>query len=136
MRFASTFSIVTDYKIRENTIKSWVSKISNYIYNDDELTKRTSKWIKELYPDINEMQIALRFNEILKQAFENSIKIVLIIDELTNEQKDTIKNIIGAFKLNNNSKNNSIEFASYVVRLEQKVNIVDDNAQYALSYQE
>nr|KEI14106.1 hypothetical protein Z960_p0112 [Clostridium haemolyticum NCTC 9693] len=136
MRFASTFSIVTDYKIRENTIKSWVSKISNYIYNDNELTKRTSKWIKELYPDINEMQIALRFNEILKEAFENSIKIVLIIDELTNEQKDTIKNIIGAFKLNNNSKNNSIEFASYVVRLEQKVNIVDDNAQYALSYQE
>lgn len=136
MRFASTFSIVTDYKIRENTIKSWVNKISNYIYNDNELTKRTSDWIKELYPQINEMQIALRLNELLKQAFENSLKIVLIIDELTNEQKNTIKNIIGAFKLNNNSKNNSIEFASYIVRLEQKVNIIDNNEQYALSYQE
>ncbi len=133
MRFASTFSIVTDRQIRENTVKLWTDKIMSYIYDDVSLRDKVTSWIKELYPDIYEQQIALRLNNLLTQAFQTNLGIMLIIDELTNEQRDTIKNIIGSFKLENSD---SISFYGYVVRLEQKINIINDSEEYALSVQQ
>ena len=75
----------------------------------------------------------------MKKAFESNIKIILIIDELTVEQKETITNVINSFKLNSatiKGKENSIGFNSYVVRLEQKVGIYDKDSNFALSFQE
>ena len=139
IRFASTFSIVTDYKIREKTIENWIKKITDYIDNDDFLLDKTDSWMKELNPNIKERDITSRLQKELKNAFESNIKIILIIDELTVEQKETITNIINSFKLNNNvikEKDNSVGFSSYVVRLEQKVGVCDKESNFALSFQE
>lgn len=133
MRFASTFSIVTDRQIRENTIKAWTDKIVDYIYKDESIRNKVTAWIKELNPDIYEQQIALKLNNLLIQAFQANLGIMLIIDELTYEQRDTIKNIIGSFKLENSD---SISFYGYVVRLEQKISIINETEEYALSVQQ
>ena len=139
IRFASTFSIVTDYKIRERTIKEWVNKIMDYIDKDESLTKKIYMWMKEIDPNIKERQIDRSLEKGLNNAFESNIRIILIIDELTFEQKDTIKNVINSFKLNNStikSKDNSIEFSSYIVRLEERIGIYNNGARFALSFQE
>ncbi len=133
MRFASTFSIVTDRQIREKTVKLWTDKIMSYIYEDISIRDKVTSWIKELYPDIDEQQIALKLNNLLIQAFQTNLGIMLIIDELNNEQRDTIKNIIGSFKLENSD---SISFYGYVVRLEQKINVINESLEYALSVQQ
>ncbi|MFW6046819.1 MAG: hypothetical protein ACOCP4_03405, partial [Candidatus Woesearchaeota archaeon] len=53
------------------------------------------------------------------------------------EQKETIKNIINSFKLDNfNSRDNYIQFKSYVVRLEQRIEVQDGNGEFALSFEE
>ena len=139
IRFASTFSIVTDYKIREKTIEEWIDKIVGYIDNDDNLTKKIDLWMKELNPNIKQRNITSELQKELKKAFESNIKIILIIDELTVEQKETITNVINSFKLSstsNKEKDNSIAFNSYVVRLEQKVGVYNKEANFALSFQD
>lgn len=139
IRFASTFSIVTDNKIREKTIDDWIDKIMSYIDNDELLTKKVYRWMTDLYPDIKERQIDRFLEKELRNAFQSNIKIILIIDELTVEQKETIKNIINSFKLSNSNgsgKDNCIEFSSYVVRLEEKIGVFDKDAHFALSFQE
>lgn len=132
MRFASTFSIVTDQTIREQTIKSWTEKVIDYIYSDILLQERITSWVKELIPLVKEQKIALEIQSLLLSAFKTNLRIILIIDELSSEQKDTIKNIIQSFKLESNK---GVEFTAYVVRLEQKVSLIDTSLEYALSFQ-
>lgn len=139
IRFASTFSIVTDYKIREKTIEEWIDKIIDYIDKDENIVNKIDSWMKDLKPGIKQRNITSQLQKELKKAFESNIKIILIIDELTVEQKETITNVINSFKLNNSAikgKDNSIAFSSYVVRLEQKVGVYNREANFALSFQE
>lgn len=139
IRFASTFSIVTDYKIREKTINEWIEKIISYIDADEILMDKVDDWMKDMNPSIRAREINSTLKSELKKAFESNIKIILIIDELTIEQKETITNVINSFKLNNTNikgRDNSVGFTSYVVRLEQKVGVFDENANFALSFQE
>ena len=139
IRFASTFSIVTDYKIREKTINEWIEKIIAYIDTDDILMDKVDEWMKDLNPKIRPREINSTLKSELKKAFESNIKIILIIDELTIEQKETITNVINSFKLNNTNirgRENCVGFSSYVVRLEQKVGVFDKDANFALSFQE
>ncbi|RKQ13337.1 hypothetical protein [Ureibacillus endophyticus] len=139
MRFASTFSIVTDNNIREKTIDRWVDKIIDHINDEPTLIEKVNKWIQELHPNIKERQIERYLEKELRDAFKSNIRIILIIDELTIEQKDTMSNIINSFKLDNSyssNKDNFVEFASYVVRLEEKIGITDTNARFALAFQE
>lgn len=137
IRFASTFSIVTDYKIRENTINEWIEKIITYIDSDNKLMDKVDDWMKDLNPKIRAREINSTLHNELRKAFETNIRIILIIDELTIEQKETITNVINSFKLNNNIKgnDNSIAFTSYVVRLEQRVGVIDEDANFALSFE-
>ncbi|WP_219620071.1 hypothetical protein [Bacillus sp. T33-2] len=133
MRFASAFSVVTDTRIRESTVKSWADKIMNdFVYEDNDISTKVSRWIKTIHPNINEQKISYEFSKMLLDAFNSQLRIMLIIDELTSEQKETIKNVINSFKLGSQE---SIQFLGYVVRLEQRINIVDSNAEYALSIQ-
>jgi len=132
MKFASTFSIVTDSKIREDTIKEWANKVINYIYEDDRLREKASAWIRELKPLIHVERIAEQFKRFLEEAFRTDLRIILIIDELSTEQKDTMNNVISAFKLANGQ---SIQFKGFVVRLEQKINIANGQTEYAISVQ-
>ena len=132
MRFASTFSIVTDRQIRENTVKRWTEKLIEYIYADQAMMEKVNAWVKELYPEKKEQQLALEFNNLLEKSFNNNIGIMLIIDELTHEQRDTIKNILGSFKLENNK---GIDFYGYVVRLGQRISVWDSEQEYALNVQ-
>ncbi|WP_235070531.1 hypothetical protein [Turicibacter sp. TJ11] len=139
IRFASTFSIVTDYKIREKTINEWIEKIISYIDSNQFLMDKVDEWMKDLNPKIRDREINSTLKSELKKAFESNIKIILIIDELTIEQKETIKNVINSFKLNNTSikeRENCVGFSSYVVRLEQKVGAFNEKANFALSFQE
>lgn len=93
--------------------------------------------MKDLHNNIKETQIDRMLDKELKRSFERNIKIILIIDELTMEQKETIKNVIASFKLSNvNGKNNSIDFSAYIIRLEQRIGILNKDASFALSFQE
>ena len=133
MRFASTFSIATDRQIREMTIKQWIEKIINYIWLNPELTTKVKSWIQELDPNIQQEQIALKLSNLLEESFKSNLGIMLVIDEMTYEQRDTIKNIVGSFKLENGC---SISFYGFVVRLEQKICIINDKLEYALAIQQ
>jgi hypothetical protein len=132
MKFASTFSVVTDRQIRERTAKSWATKIIEYIYSEPSIQKKITAWIRDLYPDLGEQRVALEIQEALLNAFRTNIQIMLIIDELSAEQKSTITNVVKAFKLENGF---NINFVGYVVRLEQKIQMIDGEAEYALSVQ-
>lgn len=133
MRFASTFSIVTDSSIREQTIDNWANKVIKFVLEDKESSSKYSSWIKQISPDINEQMMALEFKNQLVKAFKTNIRVMLIIDELSVEQRDTISNIINSFKLENS---NATAFKAYIVRLEQTVSILNNKYEYALSYEE
>ncbi len=132
MRFASTFSIVTEKQIREDTIASWSDKIINYIFENNELQHKVTHWVKELNPGLSNELIGLKLKELLTEAIKYNLKILLIIDDLSIEQKDTITNVIKAFRLENNE---SIQFTAYIIRLEQRIKTVEEKAEYALSVQ-
>ncbi len=133
MRFASTFSIATDRQIREMTIKQWIAKIINYVWQSPSLTSKVKAWIQELDPNIQQEQIAFKLSNLLEESFKSNLGIMLVIDEMTYEQRDTIKNIVGSFKLENGC---SISFYGFVVRLEQKICIINDKLEYALAIQQ
>jgi len=76
--------------------------------------------------------IGLRIHNHLINAFQNAMRVVLVIDELSADQKDTIGNVISAFKLESGE---SIQFLAYIVRLQQRIAITDQSAEYALSVQ-
>lgn len=133
IRFASTFSVVTDNNIRENTINNWTDKIFNYVIKNKELSAKYEQWMKKLHPDITTQEIGLEFHKHLIDTFKTNLRIILIIDELSTEQKDTINNVINSFRLDNS---NHIAFKSYVVRLEQTISILNSKYEYALSYEE
>jgi hypothetical protein len=130
MKFASSFSVVTDQQIRSQTAKRWINKIIDYVFQFPEIESKVTRWLKELYSDISERQIALKLYEALETAFCNNVQIILIIDELSSEQKSTIGNVVEAFKLENQ---NSVKFKGYVVRLEQKISLLDQLAEFAIS---
>lgn len=132
MKFASTFSIVTDSKIRDETIKEWVNKVIEFIYGDNKQREKVSSWIKVLDPSVHVERIAEQLKRFLEEAFRTNLRIVLIIDELSTEQKDTMNNVISAFKLGNGQ---GIQFKGFVVRLEQKINVADGQTEYAISVQ-
>jgi hypothetical protein len=132
MRFASAFSIVTDKQIRDQTIKNWSEKIVSYFFSNDELKDQVTNWVKELEPNLSEGLIGLKIHNYLENAFKSSLRIILIIDELSSEQRQTISNVVEAFKLDNGE---STRFLAYIIRLEQKINIVEETAEFALSVQ-
>jgi hypothetical protein len=132
IRFASAFSLTTDQTTREGSIKKWIDKILDYINQDEQLEKRVTTWIKEIIPDVKEKSIDLEIQKTLEHAFKTNIRVLLIIDELSSEQKDTIKNVIKSFKLHNGE---SILFDGYVVRLVQKINLLDSKSEFALTVQ-
>ena len=62
---------------------------------------------------------------------------MLVIDELTGEQRETIKNIINSFKLKDRNNSSYIDFSGYVVRLENLLSYDDKTtSKYALSIQD
>ncbi|NOS83740.1 MAG: hypothetical protein HOP31_01260 [Ignavibacteria bacterium] len=132
MRFASVFSIITDQNTRETTIKKWIEKILIYINKDSKLEAKLTEWIRELNPKIKEKSIDREIEKLLETSFKTNLRIMLIIDELTTEQKVTIKNVINSFKLGNDS---SIGFEGYVIKLIQKLKINEMLAEYALTVQ-
>jgi len=132
MRFASAFSIVTDKQIRDKTIKTWVDKAIEYIYSSPEHISKVSTWIKQLRPELSDQLVGREIDRVLTEAFQQALQVILIIDDLSDEQKDTITNVIRAFKLESGE---SIEFIAYIVRLEQRIRISDSSAEYALSVQ-
>jgi hypothetical protein len=132
IRFASAFSLTTDQTTREISIRKWIEKIIEFINKDDALEKRVTSWIKEIKPNVKERSIDLEIQRSLEQAFKTNIRVLLIIDELSSEQKETIKNVIRSFKLQNEE---SIMFDGFVVRLVQKINLLNSKSEYALTVQ-
>ena len=83
-------------------------------------------------PNISTRAIISHFEKELMDAFESNIHIFLIIDELSYEQKETIKNIITSFKVENG---NSVIFDASVIKLVQKISFVNQDFEYALTTQ-
>ena len=128
MQFASSFSTITDQTTRDKTINDWIDKIE--AQNLD--MKKIVSWMKKLNPNINDYSVMSQFEKELRKAFNGNIHVYLIIDELSPEQKETIRNIISAFKL---SEGQPIVFDSSIVRLVQKINFIDSNFEYGLTAQ-
>jgi len=132
IRFASAFSLTTDITTREASIRKWIEKILEFINKNEKLESRVTGWIKEIKPNVKEKSIDLEIQKSLEEAFKTNVRVLLIIDELGSEQKDTIKNVIKSFKLSNNE---SILFDGYVVRLVQKINLLNSKSEFALTVQ-
>jgi len=130
MRFASSFSIVTDKEIRRKTIDNWNNKIIDLVYSDENFKQRIAEWIEILYHRRMPELIARDFEKCLVDSFRNNIRIMLVIDEFTSEQKDTLTNIINSFRLENNS---GVDFVSYIIRLHQKIDVFNSDEEFALS---
>ncbi|MBO4858305.1 MAG: hypothetical protein J5527_07310 [Treponema sp.] len=132
MQFASSFSIITDKSIRDTTIKDWIAKIIDYTSDNKELSDKIDTWVKEMYPEISTRAIISFFEKKLLEAFEANVHVFLIIDELSYDQKETIRNIITSFKV---EKGNSVVFDASVVKLVQKISFVNQEFEYALTAQ-
>ncbi len=132
MQFASSFSIITDKSIRDNTIKDWIAKIIDYTSENIELSDKIDSWVKEMNPNISTRAIISFFEKKLLEAFESNVHVFLIIDELSYDQKETIKNIITSFKVENG---NPVVFDASVVKLVQKISFVNQDFEYALTAQ-
>lgn len=133
MRFASAFSIITDEQTRIKTIESWADKIMTYVNSEEQQMTKFVAWIKEIEPDIRERAIEREMEKLLIDSFKNNLRVLLVINELSSEQKSTIKNVVNSFKLANGETN--VQFAGYVVRLAQKINILNNESEYALTIQ-
>lgn len=133
MRFASAFSIITDEQTRIKTISNWVDKIITYVNIEDHQMAKFNRWIKEIDPNIRERAIEREMEKRLIDTFKNNLRVLLIIDELSSEQKSTIKNVVSSFKLANGETN--VQFSGYVVRLVQKINILNNESEFALTIQ-
>ncbi len=133
MRFASAFSIITDEQTRVKTVQDWVDKTINYINSEENQTAKVVEWIKQIYPSIKERSIEREMEKLLIDSFKTNLRVLLIIDELSSEQKSTIKNVVSSFKLANGDA--SVQFSGYVVRLVQKISILRNESEYALTIQ-
>lgn len=131
MQFASSFSIITDQTTRTKTTEDWIKKIVDYT-SKDEYSKIVDSWMKDLQPNLGERFIVSTFEKKLTEAFRSNIHIYLIIDELSADQKETIKNIITSFKL---EKGNPIVFDASIVKLVQKISFVNQDYEYGLTAQ-
>lgn len=144
IRFASSFSISADPEMKRKTVDNWIDKMIRYISSDSissggeaVLGSRTAGWVKALHPGASMRSIDRMLESELRRAFACNIKILLIIDELTTDQKVSLQNIIHSFKLPSlNGQENCIGFSSYVVRLEQEIRENGTGGRYALSFQE
>lgn len=132
MQFASSFSVITDQQTRDKTVANWIDKIKDAT-SSDELISTVDKWMRTLFVNIKERDIVDKFKEELRKAFKQSVHVFLIIDDLSDVQKQTIENIINSFKLEDSTK--QVEFKSAVVKLVQKINFIDQNNEYGLTVQ-
>ncbi len=133
MRFASSFSIITDENTRRTSVDQWVDKIIDYTNSDKKLKDKIIKWIKEIDNEIDDHAVDRKIEKLLKDSFNNNLRVILVIDELSLEQKQTIKNVVSSFKLANGDDN--VQFEGYIVRLVQKINMINNEAEYALTIQ-
>ncbi|WP_237391837.1 hypothetical protein [Paenibacillus dendrobii] len=130
-RFASAFSVITDNLIRSENIKEFSKKIEDYIKVNER--DKIFEWVKKMVPDVQGGYEGQEFHDALLKAFNNNVQIILIIDELTQEQRDTIGNMLKSFKLDNG---NYINFVGYVVKLQKVIHLKEGNisvSDYALS---
>lgn len=120
MKFASTFSVTTDFQTRQITIENWSIKIMSYISKEDEFSNKINNWIRALHPTIKESGIDRVFEQYLKKAFRYNLRVILIIDEINIEQKKLIQNVIQSYPLEQSYKGgkpNYIQFKCYIVKL-------------------
>lgn len=71
-----------------------------------------------------------QFTKMLEDAFRSSLRVFLIIDDLSAEQRETINNIISSFVLESNK---NVIFKSSIVKLVQKINLVNEDYEYGLT---
>jgi hypothetical protein len=130
IRFASTFSVVTDKGMREGTVREWTEKLMGMISEDPDIRGKIFSWIRRLKPGIGEYQLSLEVQKHLEAAFRSNLQIILVIDDLSPDQRETIRNVIQSFRLESGEQ---IAFAGYTVRLEQRIKSLDGTGEYALS---
>lgn len=130
MQFASSFSIITDQQTRNNTINNWIDKIIEQASSSKEVEEKIVTWVKQSIPNISQILIMCQFTKMLEGAFRSSLRVFLIIDDLSAEQRETINNIISSFVLESNK---NVIFKSSIVKLVQKINLVNEDYEYGLT---
>lgn len=85
-----------------------------------------------MQPEIRTREIISYFEKKLEEAFKSNIHVYLIIDELSIDQRETIKNVIRSFKLENGDP---IVFDSSIVKLVQKISLMNQDYEYGLTVQ-
>ena len=118
IRFASAFSATTEQNIRNNTIQQWRDKIIAYVDQNPCIQEQVNRWIERLHPNISQWNRSVQFQKELEKAFASNVKIMLVIDELSEERSAMISSLVKAFRLpGNQSRSTSVGFDSYVVQL-------------------
>lgn len=130
MQFASSFSIITDQQTRNNTINNWIDKIIEQASSSKEVEEKIVTWVKQAIPNVSQISIMRQFTKMLEDAFRSALRVFLIIDDLSAEQKETINNIISSFVLESNK---NVVFKSSIVKLVQKINLVNEDYEYGLT---
>lgn len=114
IRFSNIFSIVTNENIRVNTIKSWTRKIIQHIQSQDDLELDMYNLLKNVYPEMLEVETWSYLEYYIKEAFSKNIEILLIIDDFSDEDYNKVKNIVGSFILPSNTP---VTLSTYKVSL-------------------
>lgn len=130
MQFASSFSIITDQQTRNNTINNWIDKIIEQASSSKEVEEKIVTWVKQAIPNVSQISIMRQFTKMLEDAFRSALRVFLIIDDLSAEQKETINNIISSFVLESNK---NVIFKASIVKLVQKINLVNEDYEYGLT---
>lgn len=118
IRFASAFSATTEQNMRNSTIQQWRDKIIGYVDQNPSVRDQVDHWIERLNPNISQWNRSFQFQKELEKAFASNVKIMLIIDELSEERSTLISSLVKTFRLpGHNSRAVSVGYDSYVVQL-------------------
>ncbi len=105
-------------------------KIIHHIFATTKEAEKIFPWIQAKKPGLPKERLGLILRDLLTNSFKENLRILLITDELTTEQKESLASIICSFKL---ERGKQLQFAGYVVRLSQRILLGSDHMEYALS---
>jgi hypothetical protein len=129
-RFANNFSIITDQRILGSNIDSFASSIEKHVRKANK--GLVLKWMKSYCED--EFEAGAVFKELINKGIRTNLRIMLVIDEITAEQRDTLRSVIGSYKLAGHAKAQECTLGL----LTYQVNLLQDtgSGEYALSVKE
>lgn len=107
---AAYFSTFTKREIRDFINNNIVNIIIDYIFDDNILKDKVTKWMKSIDKNIKDLKIPYIIGNHIRESLFNNVKIILITDKLEQERDEMAKGMIGSYK---NENNNSVKLEIY-----------------------